>query len=231
MSPGIGNTVADAHRRHALEFPARTKGRCPSIKEFSIRRCCSRGVRRVVPRLDRTDNRNPAGDILPTTCQSVSSFPRFLGPRPAFDFGRTKQRRKTRAQSFLLSSAFFQPSDRPHAECLAGACHGEVNRALSSSRTDKRAWTNFEASLPRVRFYREWDRCLRLNKAVADAILDNHWAPTSLIDFASHREPFIRLLRTLTSSRRGRKLVREALCEWPTTVPAWVRRAAESIRY
>ena len=132
------------------------------------------------------------------------------------------------AQCFLLAASLSRPSDKPHAERLAGACYGNAYAALASSHLPQRGWQNLETSLPKVRLYREWDRCWRLKEAVASSFIENDWSSKSLPEFATDREAFRRLIRAIANSREGRRLLRDSARAWPASSPAWAHRAVKS---
>jgi hypothetical protein len=113
--------------------------------------------------------------------------------------------------AFLLALALAAPA--PGCELLFERSFQQIHSALWSSRLSHRASVLLDPYLPHVRWWQEWDTCLRLRIAVANAYVKANLSVDSFMRLTSDVTLCKLLVDSVESSERGEKFVRRVLAQ------------------
>jgi hypothetical protein len=116
--------------------------------------------------------------------------------------GQTKQR----LMAYLLALALARPSKG--CEPLFEYAFDPVHREMAGSRLPYDAFSALAAYLPSLYWWQQWDTCLRLRKAVAEAYAENGLDPDSFRKLTSDRETFDSLVDLAADAKQGRRFVK-----------------------
>jgi hypothetical protein len=115
--------------------------------------------------------------------------------------GQTKQR----LLAYLLALALARPSKgcEPLFEYAFEAVHAD----MALSRLPYDAFNALAGYLPSLYWWQQWDTCLRLRKAVAEAYADNDLDPASFKRLTSDPRNFESLVELAAEAKQGRRFV------------------------
>jgi hypothetical protein len=116
--------------------------------------------------------------------------------------GQTKQR----LMAYLLALALARPSKG--CEPLFEYAFDPVHRDMAVSRLPYDAFSALAAYLPSLYWWQQWDACLRLRKAVAQAYAENGLDPDSFRKLTSDRETFESLVELAADAKHGGRFVK-----------------------
>lgn len=113
---------------------------------------------------------------------------------------------KQRLNAYLLAVALARPS--AGCELLLERNFESVHADIAASRLPYDAFTALAAYLPNLYWWQQWDTCLRLRKAVAEAYADNDLDPESFRRLTSDRQSFNSLVDIAGDAKHGRRFMK-----------------------
>jgi hypothetical protein len=113
---------------------------------------------------------------------------------------------KQRLNAYLLALALARPSSG--CEPLFERNFENVHADIAVSRLPYDAFTALATYLPNLYWWQQWDTCLRLRKAVAEAYADNDLDPESFRRLTSDRQIFNSLVDIAADSKHGRRFMK-----------------------
>lgn len=108
---------------------------------------------------------------------------------------------KQRLNAFLLALALAQPSQG--CELLFERTFEQVHGDIAVSRLPYDAFNALAVFLPNLYWWQQWDTCLRLRKAVAEAYADGDLDPKSFLRLTKRRQTFNSLVDLAADARHG----------------------------
>ena len=137
----------------------------------------------------------------------LSPVVREMGPKPwadalanTIDDVRGFQRQMF--LTFLLSLALADPN--PGCEPLFERAFETVHEDLWSSRLPHQASVLLDRYLPEVRWWQQWDTCLRLRMAIVNAYLHGPLKPSSFVQLTEDNHLYGRLLEAFGNDRESK---------------------------
>ena len=111
-----------------------------------------------------------------------------------------------------LALAGRQESLQPLAELSLDS----VYSAIADSQISESDWAILAQFVPKIEWWRGWDRCARMRKAIADKFLSSHWPLETLFTITSNDALFEGLLEEFGKQSHGDMLLKRAAA-FPTT--------------
>jgi hypothetical protein len=115
--------------------------------------------------------------------------------------------------SFLLTLAFCNAPPAPLD--LVGESYQRVHQSAWEERLSDEAWSLVEPFVPELSWWKNWDKCERLNRGLVAAFIRHGWPPSGLRQVKNYfpRNSSTNLIQQISQSARdvkgGRELVRE----------------------
>jgi hypothetical protein len=106
----------------------------------------------------------------------------------------------TRAVCFVFA---VRQSDAATARELIMRTFGPLHADAARSTFPQSAWSRLEPALPETAWWRRWDRCERLRRAVVSVCTRDRWAPQTILAVARDDETLHSLLTTFQESYAG----------------------------
>ena len=91
----------------------------------------------------------------------------------------TPERVRERFAKFLLPFGLNNPGDRAYE--LVIFSFPIIHRALAKSKLDYDSWKILDSMLPKLSWYRSWDKCERLRRGVVDSFKKFNWPSEELL--------------------------------------------------
>jgi hypothetical protein len=112
---------------------------------------------------------------------------------------------RQRLMAYLLTLGLANPA--PGSELLFEWAFESVHADIAVSRLQYDAFNALRGFLPDVYWWQEWDTCLRLRIAVADAYANNQLSPGSFRRLTDNPSLFDELVDRLSRTRQGRQFI------------------------
>lgn len=108
--------------------------------------------------------------------------------------------------AYLLALALAKPE--PGCELLFERTFDSVHGDIAAARLPYDAFNALARYLPSVHWWQQWDTCLRLRKAVAEAYVDNDLNPESFKRLTTDSTLYEELINRVTHTRNGHRFLK-----------------------
>jgi hypothetical protein len=111
-----------------------------------------------------------------------------------------------RLRAFLLALGFDNVG--PGSDDLVVASFAPVHRALADDRLGHETWSWLEDRVPSLSWLRNWDRCERLRRGLAEQFVRHAWPATQYVRCAADEGMFRDMLESCRKAEGGKSLLR-----------------------
>jgi hypothetical protein len=130
--------------------------------------------------------------------------PPWLKPFP--DRGRVDGAAGLRLRAFQLALGFDNTG--PGSDELVASSFAAVHQALAEDRLGYEGWSWLEDQLPTLSWLRNWDRCERLRRGLAERFVQHGWPVAQYVRCAADDEMLKGMLESCRKAEGGRSLLR-----------------------
>ena len=109
--------------------------------------------------------------------------------------------------AYLLALALAEPV--PGCELLFERAFEPVHTDIAVSRLPYDAFDALARYLPNLHWWQQWDTCLRLRTAVAEAYANNELSPESFHRLTSDPSLFEELVDRVSRAKHGRRFIKQ----------------------
>jgi hypothetical protein len=109
--------------------------------------------------------------------------------------------------SFILSIGFNNPGEG--SEELVARSFEIVHDAAARNQLDYRSWQILERQIPSLTWWRDWDRCERLRRALIDRFMRYDWPAEHFLRTVRNRETLQKIVDYCNSTDQGRLFLRK----------------------
>lgn len=113
---------------------------------------------------------------------------------------------RVRLHAFLLAFAFDAPPGR--TDELVARTFETVHAALAEGRLADDSWVWIDDHLPTLAIWRNWDRCERLRRGLAERFVTNEWPVAQLVRCAPNSYALRDLLKACSKVDGGNRLLK-----------------------
>jgi hypothetical protein len=154
--------------------------------------------------------------------ETVAFFLSFLSPREievkmiasnvllSFSgrgFGTLSPRDLCNIRSFFLCLGFYGVGDKPYV--FISESFQEVHNAAKENRLSSANWRPLEKYLPELGWWREWDKCERLRRGLANVFFENNWPVEYFLYAIRDKKTFEEIISFLKRKSWGRKFLQK----------------------
>jgi hypothetical protein len=113
---------------------------------------------------------------------------------------------RTRLHAFLLALGFDAPAGHPDE--LVARTFATVHSALAGGRLGDESWAWLDDQLPTLAIWRNWDRCERLRRGLAERFVAHEWPVRQFFRCAPNRDALRDILKACNKVDGGNRLLR-----------------------
>jgi hypothetical protein len=118
---------------------------------------------------------------------------------------------RIRVMAFLLALSFNNPDG--HAPELAAKAFQRVHDAAANESLPYDSWRLLMYQAPSLKWWGEWDKCVRLLHALIDRFIKYDWNVKFFLQAIKRYDTFIQVLHICDETSRGRKFLRRLVHE------------------
>lgn len=119
---------------------------------------------------------------------------------------------KIRLQAFLLALGFDNTGSR--ADELVVRSFGTVHDALARDALSYDSWTWIQEQVPTLSWLRNWDRCERLRRGLAEQFSKNGWPASQFVRCAADADMLRQMLESCRKAHGENSLLRRLRASW-----------------
>ncbi len=121
--------------------------------------------------------------------------------------------------AFMLTFGFNNP--KPNASMLVAEAFQVVHDAVASDQLKYNSWSHLAKNIPELSLFRNWDKCERLRRSLADKFIQYKWPVEHFMQSIKLNDTLIKIANYCTKSSNGRKFLNRVVEETPWESPIY----------